>query len=157
MRTIKTTITLSCLTLIVACGGAGNDATVPQAEPAGATSVDIGDHVVHFSAQATDQLPPEVARTYNFVRSKNRAMLTVPVIEESTGNAVTANVEVKTVNLTGQLKNVTMRTITEQESIYYIGETAISNRETLIFDISVTPDGVDKPTDVRFRRQFFTN
>jgi hypothetical protein len=84
-------------------------------------------------------------------------MLTVSVIEESTGNAVTANVEVKTVNLTGQLKNVTMRTITEQESIYYIGETAISNRETLIFDISVTPDGVDKPTDVRFRRQFFTN
>lgn len=157
MRIIRTAIALSCLSLCVACGGPANDATVPTAQPAGATSVDIGDHVIHFSAQATDQLPPEVARTYNFVRSKNRAMLTVSVIEESTGNAVTAEVTVKTVNLTGQLKNVNMRTITEQQSIYYIGETAISNRETLIFDISVTPDGVDKASDIRFRRQFFTN
>ncbi len=157
MRIIKTIITLSCLSLLVACGGPATDATVPQAEPAGATSVDIGDHIVHFSAQSTDQLPPEVARTYNFVRSKNRAMLTVSVLEQSTNAPVTAEVTVKTVNLTGQLKNVTMRTITEQESIYYIGETAISNREVLIFDIAIIPDGVDKATNVRFRRQFFTN
>ena len=157
MRIIIITITLSCMFLFVACGGPGNDAAVPQAQPAGATSVDIGNHIVHFSAQSTDQLPPEIARTYNFVRSKNRAMLTVSVIDEDTGLPVTAVVTVKTVNLTGQLKNVNMRTITEQQSIYYIGETPISNRETLVFDISVAPDGVDKATDVRFRRQFFTN
>jgi hypothetical protein len=157
MRIIKTIITLSSLFFLVACGGPATDATVPQAQPAGVTSVDIGDHIVHFSAQSTDQLPPEVARTYNFVRSKNRAMLTVSVLEQGTNEAVTAEVTVKTVNLTGQLKNVTMRTITEQKSIYYIGETAISNRETLIFDITITPEGVDKATDVRFRRQFFTN
>ena len=157
MRIIRTAITLSCLSLLVACGGPANNAAVPPAQPAGATSVDIGDHVIHFSAQATDQLPPEVARTYNFVRSKNRAMLTVSIIETSTGNATIADVTVKTVNLTGQLKNVTMRTITEQQSIYYIGETAISNQETLIFDISVTPDGVDKASNVRFTRKFYTN
>jgi hypothetical protein len=130
---------------------------VPEAQPAGATSVDIGEHVVHFSAQSTDQLPPEVARAYNFVRSKNRAMLTVSVLEEGTNNATNAEVTVKTVNLTGQLKNVNMRTITEGESIYYIGETPIANREILIFDISITPEGADTTTDVRFKRQFFTN
>jgi hypothetical protein len=130
---------------------------VPTAQPAGASSVDIGEHVVHFSAQSTDQLPPEVARAYNFVRSKNRAMLTVSVIDESTNNPTTAEVTVKTVNLTGQLKNVNMRTITEGEAIYYIGETPIANRETLIFDISITPEGIDSATDVRFKRQFFTN
>jgi hypothetical protein len=130
---------------------------VPVAQPAGATSVDIGEHVVHFSAQSTDQLPPEVARAYNLVRSKNRAMLTVSVIDESTNNATTAEVTVKTVNLTGQLKNVNMRTITEGEAIYYIGETPIANRETLIFDISIIPEGIDTATDVRFKRQFFTN
>jgi hypothetical protein len=155
--TAQTIISLSCLSVLVACGGPANDATIPLAEPAGATSVDIGDHVVHFSAQSTDQLPPEVARAYNFVRSKNRAMLTVSVLEEGTNAATSAEVSVKTVNLTGQLKNVTMRTITEEDSIYYIGETAIANREILIFDISVTPEGADKATDVRFKRQFFTN
>jgi len=157
MRIIKTVITLSCLSLLVACGGPATDATVPAAKPAGATSVNIGEHIVHFSAQSTDNLPPEVARAYDFVRSKNRAMLTVSVLEKDTNKAVTAEVTVKTVNLTGQLKNITMRTITEGDAIYYIGETAVANRETLIFDITITPEGVDMSVDVRFKRQFFTN
>ena len=62
----------------------------------------IGDYVVHFSAQSTDQLPPEVARAYNIVRSKNRAMLNVSVLRESDSRPVSASVTVKTVNLTGQ-------------------------------------------------------
>lgn len=153
----KTLIALSLLGLVSACGGPDESSAVPEAQPAGASSVDIGDHVVHFSAQSTDQLPPEVARAYNIVRSKNRAMLNVSVLREADNVAVTANVTVKTVNLTGQLKNITMRRIDEQEAIYYIGEAAIANRETLIFDISVTPEGVETAADVRFKRQFFTD
>ncbi|MFT5499920.1 MAG: hypothetical protein ACI88G_000046 [Woeseiaceae bacterium] len=157
MNSCKTIAILSLLSFLAACGGPGADATVPQAEPAAASSVDIGDHIVHFSANSTDQLPPEVARTYNIVRSKDRAMLNVSVLEEGTNKAVAAEVTVKTVNLTGQLKNVTMRMIREQEAIYYIGETPVANRETLIFDISITPDGVADASDVRFKRQFYTN
>lgn len=157
MRTVKTPLCLSSMVLLLACNGPGPDATPPPAEPAGASYVDIGDHVVHFSAQSTEQLPPEVARTYNIVRSKNRAMLNVSVIEEKSGAPVTAAVTVKTVNLTGQLKSVTMRKIQEQEAIYYIGETPVANQETLIFDISVTPDGVSDATDLRFKRQFYTD
>lgn len=155
MRNTATTLVL--LGFLAACGGPGQDATVPQAEPAEASHVDIGEHVVHFSAQSTDQLPPEIARAYNIVRSQNRAMLTVSIIEEATNASITADVTVKTVNLTGQLKNVTMRKIQEQEAIYYIGETPVANRETLIFDITVRPTGSEEATDVRFKRQFFTN
>ncbi|RLA30499.1 MAG: DUF4426 domain-containing protein [Gammaproteobacteria bacterium] len=157
MKTISKTIALVCSSLLVACGGPTVDTPVPQAEDAGNSFVDIGEHIVHFSALSTDQLPPEVARQYNIVRSKNRAMLNVSVLQEGSNTAVTADVVVKTVNLTGQLKNVTMRKIEEQEAIYYIGETPVANRETLIFDISITPDGVGEATDVRFKRQFFTN
>jgi hypothetical protein len=91
------------------------------------------------------------------VRSKNRAMLNVSVLEKGTNTPVTAEVDVKTVNLTGQMKNVTMRMIQEQEAIYYIGETAVANQETLIFDISVKPDGEDEASDMRFKRQFYTD
>ena len=150
-------IALSLLGLISACGGPDETADIPEAQPAGATSAEIGDFVVHFSAQSTDQLPPDIARTYNIVRSKNRAMLTVSVLRAVNNAAVTAVVTVKTVNLTGQLKNVTIRQENEGEAIYYIGEVTIANRETLIFDISVTPDGVEKASDVRFKRQFFTD
>jgi hypothetical protein len=70
---------------------------------------------------------------------------------------VAAIVTVKTVNLTGQLKNMTMRQIDEQEAIYYIGEVPVANRETLNFQISITPEGVDAPSIVRFQRQFYTD
>ena len=157
MTITRTLIALSLLGLITACGGPGDSAEVPEAQPAGATSSDIGDYVVHFSAQTTDQLPPEVAREYNIVRSKNRAMLNVSVLRKSDNAPVAAGVAVKTVNLTGQLKNITMRQINEQDAIYYIGELPVANRETLIFDISVVPEGADQASEVRFKRQFFTD
>lgn len=153
-------ISLPVLALVSACGGAGDSAVVPKAEPAGATSVDIGSHIIHFSAQSTDQLPPAIAREYNIVRSKNRAMLNVSVIRKSDNMPVTAVVTVKTVNLTGQLKNVTMRKIEEPGdivAIYYIGDTTVANREILLFDISVTPEGEGVSSQMRFKRQFYSD
>ena len=156
MRSRNTIAVLASVAILAACG-AGDDATVPEAQPAGASFVDIGSHIIHFSAQSTDQLPTRVAQQYGSVRSKNRAMLNVSVLEAGTNTPVTADVTVKTVNLTGQLKNVTMRKIEEQEAIYYIGETPVANQETLIFDISVMPQGAAEASDMRFKRQFYTN
>lgn len=157
LKYICALVTLSLSIFVYGCGGSGDLPTVPQAQPAAASDVDIGDHVVHFNAQSTDLLSPEVARAYGIVRSKNRAMLTVSVLEESTGTSVLADITVRTVNLAGQLKNVTMRRVPEQEAIYYIGETGIANRETLIFNISVSPEGVTKASDVSFTREFYSN
>jgi len=156
MKTCKSLVALSSLALLAACGGSDEEASAPQAEPAEASFVQIGDHVVHFSAQLTVQLPLDVAKTYNIERNPNRAMLNVSVIDSRTNTAVTAEVNVKTVNLTGQLKDVTMRRINEQEAIYYIGETDVRNQEVLIFDISIKPEGVEKASNVRFKRQFYT-
>jgi len=150
---------LVVLALAGGCGG-GESPSVPEAQPAEATSSDIGDHTVHFSAQTTDQLPPDVARVYNIVRSKNRAMLTVSVLHNEANHSVTSDVTVKTQNLTGQLKNVTMREVREPgdvEAIYYIGETPVANQETLIFDITVVPEGESSSSNVRFKRQFYTD
>ena len=157
MKISNTLVILAFSVIAAGCGGPGPDADIPEAQPAGATFSDIGDHVVHFSALSTDQLPPEIASAYNIVRSKNRAMLNVSVLRESDSVPVPATVTVKTVNLTGQLKNVTMRRIDEQEAIYYIGVTPIANRETLRFEISVTPEGVERASEVVFSRQFFTD
>ena len=160
MKLPRTLISFVSLALFAACGGPDESASAPTAQPAGATSADIGDYVVHFSAQSTDQLPPEVAQAYNIVRSKNRAMLNVSIIRESDSVPVGGVVTVKTVNLTGQLKSVTMRKIEEPGdvvAVYFIGETPVANRETLIFDISVQPDGEDTTSEVRFKRQFYTD
>ena len=157
MKNKNLLIALSLFGLLAACGGPGDSADVPDAQPAGATNVNIGEHVVHFSVLATDQLPPDVAKAYGIVRSPERAMLNVSVLKAADNQAVTADVTVNVVNLTGQLKNVAMRQINEGDAIYYIGETRVANRETLVFDISVKPEGVNVASQVRFQRQFFTD
>lgn len=160
MALARILISFSIAALLAACGGPGDSAKVPTAQPAQATSSDIGEYIVHFSAQTTDQLSPDIARAYNIVRSKNRAMLNVSVIRKSDNQSVQANVSVKTTNLTGQLKNITMRKIEEPGdtvAIYYIGETPVANRENLRFDISVKPEGRTTVSEVSFRREFFTD
>lgn len=157
MPTAKTLICFCLLVLIAACGGPGPSSDVPDAQPAGASDADIGTHVVHFSAQTTDQLPREIAQVYQIQRSPERAMLNIAVIRKSDKTAVKADISVRTRNLTQQLKNVELRPITEQDAIYYIGETKVANRETLIFEISVRPEGEDRMSEIRFQRQFYTD
>lgn len=157
MLKAKTLTCLCLLALVAACGGPEPSADVPDAQPAGASDADIGTHIVHFSAQTTDQLPREIAQAYQIQRSPERAMLNIAVIRKSDNRAVEADISLRTRNLTQQLKNVELRPITEQDAIYYIGETKVANRETLIFEISVRPEGVDRLSEIRFQRQFYTD
>jgi hypothetical protein len=157
MIKIRVLTAYSLLGFGAACGNPDPNLEVLTAEAASETTKDIGDHVVHFNAMTTDQLPAEIAREYKILRSRDRAMLNVSVIAKRDKSPVPATVVVKTANLTGQMKNVSMRRVDEQEAIYYIGETSVANRETLIFDILVTPEGVDRPTALRFKREFYTD
>lgn len=149
-------------TTVVACGqGPSQEESAPQArEITRENFQEFGDYVVHFNALATSMLPPEVARAYGIQRSSNRAMLNVTVIRKvpgSTGRPTQAVVGVDASNLTGQLKDVEVREVREGEAIYYIGELPVANRETLIFDISVRPEGSTDSFRVRFRQQFYTD
>jgi len=132
----------------------------PPAEAAEVSSKNFGDYVLHFNAISTDQLEPDVARAYSIARSKSRAMLNVTilkVVEDGAGVAVAGTVNVSAANLTGQIKNLTVRQIQEGDAIYYIGDVAIANGETLIFDIDATPVDETRRLSVRFSRQFFTD
>ena len=117
----------------------------------------IGDYVVHFNALPTESLPPSVASAYKIKRSKNRGLLNISVLKKG-GNFEGAEAEIKVsaTNLTGQLRKIDLRKITEQNAIYYIGVFSVSDRETLDFDIRVkTADG--KTDNIKLRQQFFTN
>ncbi|MCK6370719.1 MAG: DUF4426 domain-containing protein [Gammaproteobacteria bacterium] len=133
--------------------------TAPPAEAAGVASKDFGDYVVHFNAISTDQLTPEVAKSYDIVRSKNRALLNVSIVkkvEGTTGQPVPGSVAALVANDTGQVKNSTLREIREGDAIYYIGDFAVSNAETLIFTVDVTPINETSRFSVRFTRTFYS-
>ena len=158
-------ISLVAVTLVAGCGETEQvDPKLAQEPPSQDSQRDFGDYRIHFNALSTDQLAPDVAKAYGIVRSKNRAMLNVSVIRrasEGLGTPVRGKVSVTAANLTGQLKSMKLREISEgageQSGIYYIGEVPVADGETLIFDISVTPEGERSSYQVRFQKQFFTS
>ncbi len=164
MRTRQ--VLLATLATVLVLAGCGQEASVPSmdgsvpTEPPEVSSKDFGDYVIHFNAISTELLQPDVARAYSITRSKNRAMLNVSIIrkvEGTLGVSVAGTVNARAINLTGQLKNLALRKITEGDAIYYIGDISVANAETLVFNIEATPIDETTAYSIRFSRQFFSN
>ncbi|HQR48404.1 MAG TPA: DUF4426 domain-containing protein [Steroidobacteraceae bacterium] len=151
---------LACtMAAIAGCGQGGPDqGTAQTAAPSEPTSRDFGDFQLHYNAVRSDVLTPDVARAYGIQRSANRVLLNVSVLKKNadgTTTPVDAAVTATAYNLNGQLKELTMRRITEGSSVYFIGEVAISGNEILVFDISAIPAGQASKYSVQFKREFF--
>lgn len=168
----KTSLRFSCLSAIAvmlmfslsACEGPDTTITAPAPERVRLGNdqnyVDFGDYVVHVNALTTSQLTPEIAAAYDIVRSDKSAMLNVVAMEKQASGSdmpVEATVSVAAANLTGQLKSMDMREVRDGENIYYIGEVAIANQETLMFEIDVRPLGSDADLLFSYNRKFYVD
>ena len=155
-------IGLSAVFALVACGKAPETrsaANVPTAKEVSERQKDFGDYQILFNALTTDQLSQQAARTYGITRSKSRVLLNVVLRKktgESTYAATSGKVSAKANNLTGQLKNISMREIKDGDVVYFIGETSVSDGEHLTFKIEALPEGETGPLNVTFQQQFYT-
>jgi len=119
----------------------------------------FGDYTVHYSAFTTDILTREVAKSYRIPRSTNRALLNVSVLKkgmETTG-PVRAEIKATATNLSSQLRELKVRELNEHGAIYYIAETAVDDKETLKYELTITPAGASKAFSLSFQQQFFTD
>ena len=121
---------------------------------------EFGQYVVHVNAMTASSLTPEVAQNYGITRSENRGLVTVVILKKSPDLAaaqpVLSVVEVSAANLTGQLKPVELREIIDGDSIYYVGQVRVDNRETINFDIDIRPKDSSRNLPIRFSHQFYT-
>jgi len=118
----------------------------------------FGDIEVHYNAMSTNELTPDVARTYKLDRSKNRGLVTISVLKKNKlgiGQPVKAELTATAVNLSSQLTNITMREVQEGSAIYYLGDFRVSPPDTLKISVSVKPQGESKMLNVEFQQQFF--
>ncbi len=122
-------------------------------------STSIPGYTIHHNALLTSDLQPDIAKSYNIRRSKNRAMLNVSILKNvvgETGEPVTAQISVTGKNTRGQIRNIAMREIKETGAVYYIGDFLVENHETVDFTIKVTPDGESNAHTTSIKQQFFT-
>jgi hypothetical protein len=117
----------------------------------------FGNVDVNYNVVTTDTLAPQVAKAYGIKRSKNRLLLTVAASrpdERGVPRAVNADVTAYTVNMIEQHRKIKMRRISEGEAIYHIGDFGFATPDFLLFTISVTEPGSDKPHKIEFQRNF---
>jgi hypothetical protein len=121
---------------------------------------EFGGYTVHYNALNSSFITAEVAKAYGIRRSDSRALINISVLKsakDKSTTAVKAMVTASGRNLTGQTRNIDMREINEGDgAIYYIGELSVRNMETFDFTVAVLPEGQDKPFNVKFRQQFYT-
>lgn len=122
-------------------------------------SKEFGDYVIHYNAFRSDTISPEVAKEYGLARANNRVLINIAVLKkvmDTTGKPTKSTVTGHASNLTGQLKQLEFKEITEGNAIYYLAETKISDGEFLKFDIKITPEGENRAARLHFDKRFFT-
>ncbi len=167
---------VAILSLLFTLGGCARDAGEQgSASDTGAASetgrlimdenqnyADLGDFVVSVNAMTTDELAPEVAKAYGIPRSKSRAIINIALLKKdpdsplATGIPVPGKVNSVTRNLTGQLKDMPLKEVNEQDAVYYIGQVPVVNGETLVFEIDAAPAGSSETLRVQYQQRFFT-
>ena len=143
----KWVLTLICALLLPLTGSAEN-------------STRASGYTMHHNAIPTAALTPAIATGYGITRSKYRGLLNVSVIKDvagTTGQPVTAIVKANATSLLGKTRPISMREIREGEAVYYIGEFPIIDRETLSFELEITPAGLQKPISASLTQQFFVD
>jgi len=121
----------------------------------------IDDLTVHYSLINSSFIQPKIASQYNLVRSKNRALLNVSVVQAADSKAdgkvkgLKANIFGTGVTLSGQLRELAFKEIKEEDAIYYIATFPINNGERLTFDLKVQPNKVGKLIPIKFKQQVF--
>lgn len=119
----------------------------------------FGEYVIRVSGMLTSDLTPEIAQSYGIVRSETRGFVNLVVLRKDAATGaevpVKANVTLSASNLTGQLKNTAIKEVEAADSIYYIVEVEVADREIINFDFDVRPADSNRLLQVQFTQEFY--
>jgi hypothetical protein len=124
------------------------------------SALDGTEYEVHYIAFNSTFLQPEIARQYDLTRSKALGVVNVSVLkvnENGSREPVGALVNMNAKNDIQQVQHLSMQQVIEGKAIYYIAQIQYREGEVLTFDISVFPQGVTDPFQLRFSHNFFND
>jgi len=155
-------LVLSAIVLLAGCDAPRDDGTAVSSRvrlDSSQADAQFGEYVVRVSGLLTSDLTPEIAQTYGIVRSESRGFVNLVLLRKDAATGaetpVKANVTLSASNLTGQLKNTAIKEIEAADSIYYIVEVEVTDREIINFDFDVRPVDSNRVLQVRFTQEFY--
>ena len=114
----------------------------------------VGPFDVHYVAIPTTFLTPEIARQYDIVRGKDRAMVNLSILDDK-GGAVSATVKGTMKNLPGQVLPLKFVEVREGDALYYIASVRFTDQEIVRFKVEFSTDvGSANQTDETYELEF---
>jgi hypothetical protein len=107
---------------------------------------------IHYTTFSSMLIPPEVAASHNIARAKNRIVTNISILKD--GEPQTATVTGRNSNLLNQLYTMEFTEVVESSAVYYLANQLIDERDTLRFEISISPHAVDDTYTLEFMRTY---
>lgn len=115
----------------------------------------LGNWDVHYLAFPSTFLTAKVAKNYDLQRSNYLGLVNISVLDSKTKAPQALKVTVTARNLLGNIRELEVRKITEQDAIYYLAEVPHRNEETYRF-IATIDDGTNQQV-LKFEQKFYVD
>ena len=115
----------------------------------------LGDWDVHYIAFPSTFLTSDLASDYDIDRSKYLGIINISVLDSDTLKAQAVTMTVTARNLLGNIRELDVREIREQNAIYYIAEVPHRNEET--YRIKVTISSGNQTQELKFQQKFYVD
>ncbi|NQZ49174.1 MAG: DUF4426 domain-containing protein [Moritella sp.] len=115
----------------------------------------LGDWDVHYIAFPSTFLTSDIASDYDINRSKYLGIINISVLDSDTLKAQAVTMTVTARNLLGNIRELDVREIREQNAIYYIAEVPHRNEET--YRIKVTISSGNQTQELKFQQKFYVD
>ena len=151
MKKIKQ-VSILLITLLCACNSGEKD--IPQAPNAQNNVFHIGEYTVYLNTSYTKDISNDIAIKYGIKKSENRIMLNVSILNNQSRKSVEGAITIDVTNLLGQKKAVKEMKVVENDSVSYAFFSDISNLETLIYNLSISPEE-NYSKKIQYTNKFF--
>ncbi len=115
--------------------------------------LDAGPHTIFATALSSLLIPADVAKLHGIVRASNRVVVNVTVLTDA--HPARAAVAGAGTNLLGQRIPLDFAEVREQDAIYYLASLVTNEKDTLTFELAVTPESTAETQTLRFERSYY--
>jgi len=147
-------VSILLIALLYACNN--EKAEIPQAQNAQNNAFHIGEYTVYLNTSYTRDISNKIATKYGIEKSNNRIMLNVSILNNQSKKSVESDIIANATNLLGQKKALKEMKFIENNSVSYAFFSDISNQETLIYNLSISPEQ-KYSKEIQYTNKFFTD
>lgn len=113
----------------------------------------LGQWDVHYMAVNTTFLTPQIARSYDIVRSENNMLINISVLDRTSNKAQQVSLTGTARNLLGNTKTLEFKQVIDGQAIYYLAVMPFDDEEHYRFSITISQGQIEQ--ELKFEQKLY--